>query len=184
MNVTRFVSIGLVTALNSGGYQALAQTSPTVRSAPEVPETIQVPVDQQLLFSVTAKGEQIYLCQAIADQPNQFGWILKAPEAELFDQQGRSVGQHYGGPTWELTDGSKIVGQLNTKVDAPQADAIPWLLLQVKSHDGNGMFSPVKWIQRVHTVGGKAPQTGCDLAHQNQEVRIDYAADYYFYGEE
>ncbi|MGC9998123.1 MAG: DUF3455 domain-containing protein [Terriglobia bacterium] len=31
------------------------------------------------------------------------------------------------------------------------------------------------------TEGGVAPVSGCDQAHLNNEVRVDYRADYYFY---
>lgn len=148
-----------------------------------IPGSLQVPADQQFLMEVAATGDQIYTCQAKADQPNVYEWTLKAPEALLYNQQGQTVGHHYGGPTWEMNDGSQIVGQLQARADAPTADAIPWLLLQVKSHAGEGALSSVNWIQRVHTVGGKAPQNGCDASQQNREVRVPYSADYYFFGQ-
>lgn len=116
--------------------------------------------------------------------PHQDEWTLKAPEALLYDDRGQEVGHHYGGPSWELKDGSKIVGQLQSKVDAPQTDAIPWLLLQVKSREGNGVLSSTNWIQRVNTADGKVPTTGCNAANQNQEIRVGYSADYYFLGQE
>jgi hypothetical protein len=176
------ITLGLLAAL---GYAATQFNSAPAVSMPmaSVPTEIQAPTDQQLLLTVSAEGDQIYICQPKADAPALYEWTLKAPEAELLDQSGQVVGTHYGGPSWEMADGSKIVGLLNQKVDAPQTDAIPWLLLQVKSHEGEGMLSQVNWIQRVNTVGGKAPATGCDQAHQNQEVRVGYSADYHFYGE-
>jgi hypothetical protein len=67
------------------------------------------------------------------------------------------------------------------KAEAPKAGAIPWLLLKAKSHEGAGTFGRVLYIQRVDTEGGVAPVTGCDQAHFNNEVRVDYRADYYFY---
>lgn len=179
MNTQTPLLFGLVVSLTAGGYQALAQA--------EIPADIQTPPDQQLLLRVSAAGNQIYTCQAKTDQapdtPAAFEWTLRAPEAQLLDRQGQTVGQHYGGPSWELNDGSKIVGQLQKKIDAPQTDAIPWLLLQAKSHEGEGILSQVNWIQRVNTVGGKAPEEGCDRFYQNQEVRVNYSADYYFYGQ-
>jgi hypothetical protein len=174
------LTLGLLSTLTgvlAGGYAIARSTSAT-----SVPSAIQVPANQELLLTVAATGDQIYTCQAQANN-GVYEWTLKAPEAELLDQSGQIVGSHYGGPSWELADGSKIVGQLNQKVDAPQTDAIPWLLLQVKSHEGEGQLSQVNWIQRVNTVGGKAPAEGCDQAHQNQEVRVGYSADYHFYGE-
>jgi hypothetical protein len=92
------------------------------------------------------------------------------------------MGQHYAGPTWEANDGSKVMGEVKAKADAPEAKTIPWLLLAARSHAGNGIFSQVNWIQRVNTVGGTAPTGGCDRAYQNREIGINYTADYYFYG--
>ncbi len=60
-------------------------------------------------------------------------------------------------------------------------NAIPWLLLKAKFNSGNGVHTPVKSIQRVATVAGKAPATGCDAANNGKEVRIDYQARYYFF---
>ncbi|MEH2244554.1 DUF3455 domain-containing protein [Nostoc sp.] len=46
---------------------------------------------------------------------------------------------------------------------------------------GNGIFSKVKYIQRVNTVGGKAPITGCDKTHTNSQLSVTYSSNYYFY---
>jgi hypothetical protein len=46
-------------------------------------------------------------------------WTLKAPEADLFDANGRAIGRHYAGPTWELMDGSEVVGKFKARADAP-----------------------------------------------------------------
>jgi Protein of unknown function (DUF3455) len=176
MNVTQ-LSIAAIATLSGllAAHQGLAQ-------APQIPDAIQVPAGQTMLLSVAATGDQIYTCQAKADAPAQFAWTLKAPEARLMNAQGEQVGKHYGGPSWEMNDSSKVMGELSKKIDAPQADAIPWLLVQVKSHEGEGVLSQANWIQRVNTSGGKAPAVGCDRVHQNDEVRVGYSADYYFYG--
>ncbi len=152
------------------------------RAAVSIPEPLRVPSNQSLLFKAAAKGVQIYICTAKAESKTDFEWTLKAPSADLFSDRGVLLGKHYAGPTWELkSDGSKVVGLVSSKVNAPQKDAIPLLLLKAKSHQGTGMMSSVSWIQRLDTLGGKAPATGCDLAHQQAEVRVPYAANYYFY---
>ena len=89
--------------------------------------------------------------------------------------------KHYGGPTWEALDGSKVIGTVKAKADAPKTSAIPWLLLQAKSNEGNGSLSKITYIQRVETIGGKVPNQVCNQASANTEARIDYAADYFFY---
>lgn len=181
MQATHWVYIGLVAVASAGSYRTLAQ-APTAKYT-QIPEVIQVPGSSQPLLTVGAIGSQIYTCQA-TDDPATFRWTLKAPDAVLLDQQEQRIGQHYGGPTWEMQDGSKVIGELQTRVDAPQSDDIPWLLLQVKSREGDGVLSETNWIQRVNTNGGKPPLKGCDRTHQNQEVHVDYSADYYFYEQE
>jgi hypothetical protein len=146
------------------------------------PEAIAIPSRQQVLLKASAKGVQIYACKAKEGAPAVYEWTLKAPEADLFDDQGHTIGKHYAGPTWESIDGSKVVGKLRSKVDAPDPTAIPWLLLDAKSTEGTGVLSNVKNIQRVETSGGRAPANGCDAAHGGAETRVDYAATYYMYG--
>jgi hypothetical protein len=150
-------------------------------SAPEVPEAIEAPADQRLLFHAAAVGVQIYACTA---KEGGYEWVLKAPDADLLGPRGEKLGTHYAGPTWEASDGSKVVGALKAKADAPDANAVPWLLLESKQNEGNGAFAAVKSVQRVDTRGGKAPATGCDAAHLGTEIRVGYEATYYFYGGE
>jgi hypothetical protein len=75
-----------------------------------------------------------------------------------------------------------VRGKKIAQVDAPHDDAIPWLLVQATTHEGDGMFSKVDYIQRLNTIQGKAPPSGCDAARVGAEVPVDYSADYYFYG--
>jgi hypothetical protein len=65
--------------------------------------------------------------------------------------------------------------------ETPDPSAIPWLLLSAKSTSGKGIFSEVHSIQRLHTVGGTAPSTGCGQAQRGQELRTSYSADYLFF---
>lgn len=157
-----------------------AADAPTL-SAHAVPEAIRAPASDVFSFAVTARGVQIYLCQPKKDDPAQFEWAFKAPEAELFDAAGKKIGKHSAGPTWESVDGSKVVGELKARADSSEATAIPWLLLSVKQHEGEGIFGNISSIQRVDTAGGKAPATGADAAHAGQEARIPYTAVYYFH---
>ena len=146
--------------------------------AQEIPASLQPPADQQLYLQVYAQGDQIYVCKG---ESSQFAWTLKAPEAQLTDTKGQAFGRHFGGPTWQATDGSRVTGTVAMKVESTDADSIPWLLLNVTSHEGEGVLSRAKSIQRVHTKGGKAPASGCDADHVNQEARVHYTADYNFY---
>ncbi len=65
---------------------------------------------------------------------------------------------------------------------SPAQGAVPWLLLRAKSNEGAGAFASVKYIQRVDTKGGVAPSAGCDAAQAGAEARVDYSANYAFYG--
>jgi hypothetical protein len=147
-------------------------------SAQQVPAALQVPANEQLVVQVHAKGDQIYSCKVDGTQP---GWTLKAPDAQLFDKDGKAFGKHFAGPSWEATDGSRVVGKAAANVPSPDADSIPWLLVKVVSHAGEGVLARVTSIQRINTKGGKAPASGCDAAHAGQEVRVPYSADYLFF---
>ena len=164
-----------VVALLSG-----CASSPAVKP-PDVPEALRPPADQVLALEALATGVQIYECSASQDQPARFEWVFKAPEAELFDRTDRRVGKHYAGPTWESNDGSTVVGELKARDGGPDPSAIPWLLLGAKSHTGTGVFSQVQSIQRLQTVGGKAPSALCSQDNAQQVARVPYEAAYYFY---
>jgi Protein of unknown function (DUF3455) len=134
---------------------------------------------------VRATGFQIYVCRP--DANGKPAWTLKAPDAELFDEQGKPIGKHFGGPTWQLNDGSQVTGKMAAKADAPDPRAIPWLLVTVTGHSGNGKLSGVTSIQRVNTVAGLAPESlapaagECTAQIGEVEFKSSYSADYYFY---
>lgn len=151
--------------------------------SPAVPKSLEVPDGHTLLLVSKGVGDQIYNCRTNPNQAGKTEWTLTAPDAVLQDAYAEQIGTHFGGPTWLANDGSKVVGTLKERVAAPDANAIPWLLLTAKS-EGTGILGNVTFIQRLHTKGGKAPATGCDEAHVGSEVRVSYEADYYFYGPE
>jgi hypothetical protein len=141
---------------------------------------VQPPVGAVLILEVVANGVQIYTCST---GTNGLAWAFKAPEAALVDRQGQPAGSHFGGPSWKSIDGSMVTGDLLAKANAPEASAIPWLLLRVKSHQGSGVLAPVAYIRRSATSGGIAPSTGCDSNHAGAEARVPYGATYQFYAE-
>ncbi len=147
-------------------------------AAQQVPPQLQPPAGDQLLLRVHAKGDQIYTCKA---DGAQFTWTLKAPDAQLFDNKGKPFGKHFAGPSWEASDGSRVMGKAVANAPSPDPDSIPWLLVYVVRHEGSGALSRVTSIQRLNTKGGKAPASGCDATHAAQEIRIPYTADYLFY---
>jgi hypothetical protein len=155
---------------------AVAQES----TKPEVPDKIKAPAGEELVLAAHATGFQIYSCQLNTD--GQPAWLFKAPEAELRDNTDRVVGRHYAGPTWKHSDGSEVTGKVLTKVDSPDADTIPWLLLTATNRSGSGTLAGVSTIQRIHTKGGQPPAaTRCTSSNLDVTSKSSYVADYYFY---
>ncbi len=141
-------------------------------SSVSVPDSLKPAAGESLALVVPAQGDQIYECRAGK-------WAFVAPEAELFNRAGKKIGRHYAGPHWESLDGSRIVGAVKARADAPRAGDIPWLLLSAKSVGAEGAFSKVTSIQRVTTLGGSAPIEPC--SQDGRRVRVPYTADYYFF---
>ena len=170
--ITAFLLVLLVAACAS-------PQAPT--SMVTVPEKLKPGANESLAMIVPAKGVQLYECRARTGQVGAYEWAFVAPEADLFDGRGTRTGRHYAGPHWESTDGSKIVGTVKERADAPVADAIPWMLLAAKSVGPEGSFSKATSMQRVNTVGGVAPKTDCSRATAGTPARVNYTADYYFF---
>ena len=135
-------------------------------------DSLAVPAGSELVFHTYARGLQIYRWNGAA-------WILDGPSATLFadaDYRG-VVGTHSTGPTWKSNSGSTVKGEVSKRCNV-SPDAIQWLLLRAVSTEGRGVFRGVTHIQRVNTVGGKAPAEAGSL---NQVRSIPYTAEYFFY---
>jgi len=146
---------------------------------PNVPDQIAAPSAEEVVLVAHASGSQIYTCTGT---DGKYAWVLKAPEADLRDQQGAVIGHHFAGPTWKDGDGSEVTGKATAKVNSPDPNSIPWLLVTVTGHSGEGILNPVTTIQRINTNGGQPPAaTACHAAQQNVEIKSTYTADYYFY---
>jgi hypothetical protein len=163
---------------NAVGSSAAALSVPCPAN---VPAALAVGPDQELFRAYPAEGVQIYACTAT-------GWVFESPDALLLkpdsdDGEGERVivGHHYAGPTWEYKDHSLVVGARVAGVPSPLPGTIPWLLLKATAHGPQGKFSEVTSIQRLDTVGGIAPATGCDATTVGAKARVPYTATYYFY---
>ncbi|MGH8620192.1 MAG: DUF3455 domain-containing protein [Burkholderiales bacterium] len=155
---------------------ACANTRPV-----EVPDPLRAGANESLAMIVPAKGVQIYECRGTKADAAAYEWVFVAPDAELFDARGNTIGRHGAGPYWEATDGSRIVGALKARAAAPVAGAVPWLLLTAKPTGTAGSFSKVTSIQRVNTTGGVAPAAGCGRDTAGTSARVAYTADYVFF---
>ena len=142
-----------------------------------VPTSLTPGADQTIQSHFTGTGVQIYMCNATA---TGFAWTFVAPQANLTNAEGRLVGTHFIGPTWQGNDASAVVGAKVAGVTV-DATAVPWLLLTATSHSGDGRFSEVTSIQRLGTVGGIAPSTVCDATKLGAIAQVPYTAEYVFY---
>jgi hypothetical protein len=160
-------------SLAAGAALAVLTAAPAAR-ADGVPAALQ-PASGQPLETIAARGVQVYECRADAAAGGAAKWTFVAPEAQLFDAKGALVGKHYAGPHWEAADGSRVVGVVAARADAPVAGTIPWLLLSAKPVAGDGRFARVASIQRVNTTGGATPTRACKAG---ETERVPYTADY------
>jgi hypothetical protein len=177
----------------SGGGQMAWMTLPA-----NIPSGIAVPSGAALAIHDHAIGAQVYTCTASSaggagggggaggagGSATTYSWVLKQPDAQLYDSAFTQVGTHGLGPNWTSTvDGSVVNGVKTAAANSPDGAAvsIPWLLLMATSTTGSGVFTPVTYVQRLATHGGVAPSTGCDSTTVTTDVRIPYSADYYFF---
>jgi hypothetical protein len=154
---------------------ARSTSPPSTGSSTSIPDDLRV--SGTVLLHVKAHGVQIYTCM-----PNASGgltWSAAVPDADFAADDG-TKGKHFAGPTWQLEGGAKIVGQKLREHASPDATAIPWLLLAVKSRQGDAPFATTAFIQRLNTTGGKAPPLTNQKA--GDQIRVPYTAEYIFYG--
>jgi hypothetical protein len=186
---TCLVVCGLLAGCASSG----PMLAPAALTLPAVPANLVPPAGDKQLFAHHAQGVQIYRCASVtppqAAAGDTMAWGFVAPQAELYATAAKAavLGTHGAGPHWQAADGSRVTGQVKARADAPLAGAIPWLLLAttVGSHASEkvGAMAAVTHIQRVQTVGGVAPATGCTTpAQAGQEARVPYTATYVYFG--
>jgi hypothetical protein len=145
------------------------------------PPGLAVPSTARLSLQAEGRGVQIYVCAARPGEPGAYDWSFKAPLASLYDPGGHVIGKHYAGPSWEGVDGGKVVGEPMAKSASPDGSAIDWLLLSAKSANGVGVLGKTAYVQRLRTVGGRAPDRACSTANAGAEAQVPYTAEYDFY---
>ncbi|WP_315719323.1 MULTISPECIES: DUF3455 domain-containing protein [unclassified Bradyrhizobium] len=149
-----------------GGAAQAAETA--------IPDAL-IAAGEKPALTLHAEGAQVYECKT--GQDGKLAWAFREPIATLFED-GKTVGRHYAGPSWEHQDGSMIGGRVvGTAVGASDND-IHWLKLAVVSHrGGKGVLSEITAVQRINTSGGKL-EGACETAGQLRSIA--YAADYVF----
>ena len=146
---------------------------------PPASASIDPPNDEKVLLELHGDGVQIYSC--VLDKTT-LNWKFQGPEAKLSNADGSNAGTHYAGPTWKLLDGSEVKGTMVGTKPSPDGGSIPWLLLRVASHAGEGKLLKAEYVTRTETKGGVAPSSGCVATHQGEQSRVPYSATYRFYG--
>jgi Protein of unknown function (DUF3455) len=169
-------------ALTAAASALLAACASSPATLP-VPDNLKPGSQERAAFVRHARGVQIYRCDAA--EGGAFKWTFVAPEAQLFDGAATQsvLGTHGAGPFWQGNDGSRVVGKVKARADAANAAAdIPWLLLTTTAEGASGQMTAVKSIQRIKTVGGVAPASGCVAAGDaGKQARVPYTADYVFF---
>ena len=138
-----------------------------------------------------------------------FAWILFTPQATLFTDNDKQVITHFFSPnpfenntnagvvadgtiraTWQDSRDTSTVWAMAIAASSDAAfvapDALPWLLLDVVGAQdgptGGHRLTSTVFIQRLNTVGGIAPSTGCAQATDvGKRASVPYTADYLFY---
>jgi Protein of unknown function (DUF3455) len=129
-----------------------------------------------------AEGVQKYKAQLKTGSTNEYEWVFVAPDAKLYDAANKLTGTHGAGPHWTLSAVDSIFAQHFAPAKtspSPDANSIDWLLLLPKNgKTPTGFFRDVAYIQRIATVGGKAP-TALPVS-ANATTEVPYTAIYRF----
>ena len=175
---------------------------------PRVPDTIKVESGNRAFFVGHALGTQNYVC---LPSGAGVAYQLFTPEATLFNDHGRQLTTHFFSPnlnpnpgldpeelrairaTWEdsrdtSTVWAKVTGSATSTSDPTfvKAGAVAWVRLEVVGHlegpTGGDRLTETTFIQRLNTVGGVPPSTGCaSSADIGTEAFMPYTADYFFF---
>ena len=145
-----------------------------VAAAAQQPDAIMV-AGETLVATIHAQGAQVYECKA--DASGALAWQFREPIATLLSN-GKTLGRHYAGPTWELADGSAVAAKVAASAPGASQSDIPLLKLAAVSQTGSGMLAGINSIQRLNTKGGVA-KGPCDAA--GAFLSVPYSADYAFY---
>jgi Protein of unknown function (DUF3455) len=165
-----------MTAVNTiriAGAAAALLVLPGGPAPAQIPDAIAAK-GETVVLTVHAAGAQVYDCKA--DAAGKLIWQFREPIATLM-QDGKTIGRHYAGPTWELADGSRVAGKPVGRADGATPKDVPWLKLETTEAHGAGALAGVTAIQRINTSGGQydgpCGEAGATLA-------VPYAADYVF----
>jgi len=163
------LTLTAVTLTVAGPLAAAAHQTGAV-SAPAVFDV----ADRAAILVVHGVGVQIYECK-MGETPAT-NWVLREPVATLI-LGGATIGHHYAGPTWELTDGEVVKGKQSATAPGATPGDAALLKLDIIEHRGSGILEDAKLVLRLTTRGGVL-KGACPTAG---ELRAEpYSADYVF----
>jgi hypothetical protein len=169
LKACRCVGLGALTFAVLLGRAALAATA-----ALSPPASFAV-ADRAVVLVTHAEGAQVYQCQP--DASGRTVWTFREPIATLIGDDGKTIGRHFAGPSWELDDGGLVKGKLLASAPSASAGDVPQLKLTVFKHLGAGALAGASLILRLNTRGG-ALNGACDIVG---ELHVEpYSADYVF----
>jgi len=178
-----------------------------VITVPPVPAAVKVDAPNEVFLVGHAQGTQNYVC---LPSGSGVAFVLFTPEATLFNDDGdKALITHFFSPnpdekntnpalaaigpiraTWQGSKDSSTVwaAASGSSTDAAfvALNSVPWVRLTAVGWgfgpDGGDLLSHVTFVQRLNTLGGVAPSTGCattaDIGHL---AFMPYTADYFFY---
>jgi hypothetical protein len=183
-------------AIGAACLVALPRAAHADVDVPVVPTNLVVSSDNRPYLIAHAVGTQNYVC---APKGDGFAWKAYGPQATLFDDGGRQLTTHFLSPNpdeqgkyrpaWQHSrDTSAVWANPIAESSDPvyvEAGAVPWLKLEIVGRTrgvGGRRLTDTTFIQRVNTVGGIAPATGCSAAaHLGERALVPYETDYVFY---
>ena len=163
----------LALAVLAAALPALAQVSEPGGLSPQM----RAGGNEVPAFRLRANGTHVYECRAVQ---GGYAWTFLNPDATLFEGT-RSIATHTSPAMWESsTDRSSTSGRVAATQPAGSGN-LPWTLWRTQSSGDGGIFTGVTSVQRVNTVGGVAPATGCGDTSIGTETRVNFSADFVFY---
>lgn len=163
------------------------------------PDLDEVPPPHQAAFVGHAIGTQNYVC---LPSGANFAWTLFTPQATLFRENGQQLTTHFFSPNpdpddnltvraaWQHSrDSSTVWGRVtdsSSDANFVAPGAIPWLTVETagvqEGPTGSDVMTEITFIQRLNTIDGSAPATGCSVATDvGKRAFVPYRADYFFF---
>lgn len=179
--------------------QSQAVQAGNISVPPLPPDLDAVPPPHEVAFVGHAIGTQNYVC---LPSGAAVAWTLFTPQATLFRENGQQLTTHFFSPnpdpddnlavraTWEDSrDSSMVWGRVtdsSSDANFVAQGAIPWLTVETagvqEGPTGVDVMTEITFIQRLNTVDGSAPATGCSVATDvGRKAFVPYRADYFFY---